>query len=245
MKNVVAVILAAGQSTRMNSTLSKLLHRVGDKYLVERPVEACEGAGVSRIVLVLGYQGEEIEALMGGRCDYVSQSVRRGTGDAVRRAMTLIEDTSCDILVMPGDAPFLQGEVLQALVSLHRRGGASATVLTAQMVNPAAYGRIVRDAQGSIIRIVEFKNATVKEKSIREVNSGVYCFKASALEAVLPLIRPNDVTGEEYLTDAVGLFAERGEHVAGLIAPDFRVVLGVNTPEDLAYAEALLTAGSG
>ena len=102
----------------------------------------------------------------------------------------------------------------------------------------------MRNAQGNITRIVEFKNASAKEKGIREVNSGVYCFKASALEAILPLIYPNEVTGEEYLTDVIGLFTERGQHVAGLMAHDPRVVLGVNTPEDLAYAESLLTPKS-
>ena len=240
MKNVVAVVLAAGQSTRMNSATSKLLHRIGGKYLIDKPVEACEQAGVSRIILVVGHQGEDITNLFKDRCEYVHQYARRGTGDALKQALAILQGFNHDLLVLPGDAPFLGERVLRQLVAYHRQQDAVATVLTARIRNPASYGRIVRGSRGQISRIVEFKNATPHEKAIREVNSGVYCFAMETLRCALHLLRPNDVTGEEYLTDVVGLFTAKGHSVAGLLTDDSRVVLGINTPEELAYAQSLL-----
>ena len=241
VKDVVAVILAAGESTRMKSELSKLLHPLGDHRLIEFPVQACVEANIHRIILVIGYQAERIKAVLGDKYEYVYQEKRLGTGDALRRATTLINDFKGELVVLPGDAPFISSSIIQELVLYHRKRRSAATILTAKLSDPGHYGRIIRDGYQSIKKIVESRNATEEELKIKEVNSGVYCFNNQKILAVLPLLQPNKVTGEVYLTDVIEILYSQGEKVEAFLVPDSKVVIGVNTPEDLKKACQLLS----
>lgn len=244
MKNIVAVILAAGESKRMRSDLSKLLHRLNHRHLVEFPVEACLKAGIERIILVVGHQADKIRSLLGEGFEYVHQEKRLGTGDALRRAASLLTDFRGELLVLPGDAPFINSMVIEGLVNYHREKGPAATILTAIFPDPASYGRVIRDGYRQIKKIVESKNATEQELRITEVNSGIYCFNTQKVISLLPLLKPNKVSGEIYLTDIFEYLHSRGEKVFAFSTPDPRVALGVNTPEDLERASHLFLGKS-
>jgi len=236
VKNVVAVVLAAGESTRMNSSLSKLLHRIGSNFLVEFPVRACVEAGVGKIIMVVGHQAEKVKEVIKEKCDYVYQEKRLGTGDALRRAAPLISDFEGELLVLPGDAPFVTSSVLKNLVNYHRERKPSATILTATLSDPGSYGRIIRNGYQSVRKIVEKKNATFEQLKIKEINSGIYCFDTKKILPVLPLLTPDKVSGEIYLTDIFEFLYERGERVEAFVAPDPRIAIGINTPQDLEKA---------
>jgi len=236
VKNVTAVVLAAGESRRMRSELSKLLHRLSYRYLVEFPVGACLEAGVERIIVVVGHQAEKIKAVLGDRYEYVYQEKRLGTGDALRRAVSLLTDFRGELLVLPGDAPFITPSVLQSLVNYHRKKRPAATILTAILSDPGAYGRVIRNGYQVVKKIVESKNATKEELRIKEVNSGIYCFDPQKVVPLLSLLKPNKVSGEIYLTDIFEFLYRQRKKVVALSAPDPRVALGVNTPEELKRA---------
>ena len=239
LEKVIAVILAAGESTRMNSPISKLLHKIGDYFLIELPVKACIKAGVGRIIMVVGHQAEKIKEVVGGRCLYVYQEERLGTGDALRKASFLFSSFNGEVLVLPGDAPFVTYSILKDIVRYHREKNSVATILTAFLSDPASYGRVVRDSNNTVKKIVEKKNATPEELRIKEVNSGVYCFDAQKIVEVLPLLRPDKVSGEVYLTDVFEIFYSKGQRVEALCVQDPLVVMGVNTPCDLERARKI------
>jgi len=241
MENVVAVVLAAGESRRMKSNLSKLLYPVGGKTLVELPVQACFDAGVEKVIVVVGHQAEKVKKVLKERCIYVYQERRLGTGDALKKASFLIEDFKGELLVLPGDAPFVTGDVLKRLLDCHRRKKVCATVLTAILEEPGSYGRILRDGQGFVKGVVEAKNATEEELKIKEVNSGIYCFDNQKIIKVLPELKKNNLTGEFYLTDVFEIFYRMGEKVQALMVEDKNVVLGINTPEDFEKVSRLYT----
>lgn len=236
MKEVTAVVLAAGESKRMGSELSKLLHRLGHRCLVEFPVQACVEAGVGKIIVVVGHQAEKIKKVLGDRCEYVYQKKRLGTGDALRRAVPLIDDPSGKLIVLPGDAPFITSSALHSLVQYHKKEKPAATILTAVLPDPGYYGRVIRNGYQSIKKIVESRNATQEELKIKEVNSGIYCFDAEKIIPLLPLLKPNKVSGEVYLTDIFEFLYQKGERVDAFVAEDPRIAIGVNTPDELKRA---------
>lgn len=239
MRNVTAVVLAAGESKRMNSGVSKLLHRLGDHYLVEYPLQACVRAKVGRIIVVVGHQAEKIKEVLKGRCEYIFQEKRLGTGDALRRTAPLLHDFGGELLVLPGDAPFITPSVLKNLVNHHREKKPAATVLTAILPDPGFYGRVVRDGYQAVRKIVESKNATQKQLQIKEINSGIYCFNAQKVICALPSLKPDKLSEEIYLTDIFEIFYQQGERVEALPAEDSRLTVGVNTPQDLKRASRL------
>ena len=240
MDNVKAVILAAGESTRMKSGLSKLLHQLGGKTLVEFPAGACKECGIKDVIVVVGYQADKVISVLGNSFTYIYQEKRLGTGDALKRALPLLEDFEGELLVLPGDAPFITASVLKNLIAYHKKSKPAATILTAFLDDPSHYGRIVRDGYKRIKEIVEYKNATTKELDIKEVNSGVYLFDTKAVISVIPQLQPNPVTGEYYLTDAISLLNEKGYRVEAFLSQDPTVVLGVNTPEDFKKAANIM-----
>ena len=243
MRNVVSVILAAGESKRMKSNQSKLLHRLGHNYLVEFPLQACLKAGVGRVIMVIGHQANEVKKALGDKSEFVYQEKRLGTGDALRQVFPLLSDFKGEILVLPGDAPFVTSLVLKNLVHHHRKRKLSATVVTAFFSNPESYGRIIRNGYQQVERIIESKNATPKELKIREVNSGIYCFKAQKIFPVLSLLKPNALSGEIYLTDVFEFFHKQGERVEVFPVEDARIAMGINTPQDLKRAYHLFMPG--
>src|SRR5581483_9622772 len=179
--NLTAVILAAGQGTRMKSKLAKVLHPVAGKPMIQYGVEAAQRAGAEQTVVVIGYQGEQVRAQLGARVTFVEQPDLLGTGDAVKCARELLKGKSENVLVFYADMPLIQPATLRALVEKHRASGATLTMLTVVTEDTMNFGRLVRDANGKLLRIVEEVEATPQERAIKEINPGVYCFNADWL----------------------------------------------------------------
>ncbi|ABB15469.1 bifunctional UDP-N-acetylglucosamine diphosphorylase/glucosamine-1-phosphate N-acetyltransferase GlmU [Carboxydothermus hydrogenoformans] len=244
------IILAAGKGTRMKSDLPKVVHEVAEKPMVLRVYEALVGAGVKRVVAVVGYRKEKVEEILRGRAVIAVQEEQLGTGHAALVAMPYVEDEN--VIIVPGDTPLLKASTLQALIKKHLETGAYATVLTCFLSNPYGYGRIVRDGYGKIIKIVEEKDATLEEKQIAEVNTGIYCFNTKILKEILPLLKAENAQKEYYLTDVIPLLLERGKVVETITIQDETEVYGVNDRVQLARltkgvyrrkAEALMQEG--
>ncbi len=237
------VILAAGKGTRMRSELAKVLHRAGGRTLIEHVVRACQPLKPARLLAVVGHQAEavgEVAASLGVQT--VLQQPQRGTGHAMKVARRAIRGRAKLAVVLPGDAPLLRTETLAVLIDTHRRGEAAATILTAEIDDPTDYGRIVRDAQGRVLAIVEEKSASPEQRAIREVNSSIYCFTLAKLWPVLNALRPENAHRELYLTDAISLLRKRNERVLAEIAADPREILGCNTRVHLADVDRIFRA---
>lgn len=245
MLSLDILILAAGLGTRMKSRLAKVLHKLGGRPLIAHVCRTAAYLGPRRIYVVVGHQADDVrvavEQEMGGnQTGFITQSEQRGTGDAVMAARSLLEGADSAILILSGDVPLVRAETLRALFTKHADDKASCTVLAVRLENPTGYGRIVRDATGGFLKIVEQRDATGDEKQIREINSGIYCFQSKKLFAALERVRPNNSQGEYYLTDVLGILRDDGESVAVYLHDDAREVSGVNTRAELAEFENLL-----
>jgi bifunctional UDP-N-acetylglucosamine pyrophosphorylase/glucosamine-1-phosphate N-acetyltransferase len=234
-----AIILAAGKGTRMKSDLPKVLHEVGGRPMVCAVVDACRAAGCRGIVVVVGYMQERVrEALAGSGVRFGVQEPQLGTGHAVQCAQEAVGEAG-DVFVLCGDGPLIRAGTLRALLQTHRSAGAAATLATAIIDDPAGYGRIVRDAAGRFLAIVEDKAATPEQRRIREVNPSYYCFDAAALFGALPRVPRNPAGGEYYLTDVLPLLAREGRRVEVVPGVPPEDVLSINTPEELARVDRL------
>jgi bifunctional UDP-N-acetylglucosamine pyrophosphorylase/glucosamine-1-phosphate N-acetyltransferase len=234
--DLAAVVMAAGIGTRMKSATPKHLHPILGRRMVDWVIEAARGAGVERLVVVASPQTsdllEDVEVAL--------QEEPRGTGDAVRCAHAALEGFDGDILVLNGDVPALRPETISALVETHRSAGAAATVLSFEPADAGAYGRIVRDEEGRLARIVEAADASPEELAVREVNSGIYVFQARKLWPALERLDAHNAQGELYVTDTLGLLVADGEPCAVQPADDPLEAEGVNTRAELALAAASL-----
>lgn len=235
---VAALVLAAGQGTRMNSDLAKVLHRLAGQPLLAHVLHALDRLGVGRVLVVIGHQRDRVrETFAGAEVEWVVQAEQRGTGHAVLMAGPALEDFQGTLLVVCGDTPLLGADTLHDLLEHHRASGAAATVLSMRVPDPEGYGRILRDAGGGLAGIVEQRDATPEQLAIDEVNSGVYAFDYPALSQALSGLTAHNSQGEYYLTDVVGVLRRRGGRTAVVCAPDARELLGINTLEQLADAE--------
>jgi bifunctional UDP-N-acetylglucosamine pyrophosphorylase / glucosamine-1-phosphate N-acetyltransferase len=237
------VILAAGKGTRLRSDLAKVLHRAGGRPLLETVIRACRPLKAAQTLVVVGHQAEEVGSLaesLGAQT--ILQNPQCGTGHAMQIARRAIRKSAKLAVVLPGDAPLLRTETLAALIDAHRRGEAAATILSAELADPGAYGRIVRDAEGRVLAIVEDDALMPEQRAIREVNSAIYCFTLEKLWPCLTALRPENAHRELYLTDAIAMLRARNERVLAQIAPDANEVLGCNTRADLAGADRVLRA---
>ena len=234
------VILAAGVGSRMRSSLPKVLHRVAGRTLVEAVLEAAEGLSPSRVVVVVGTDRERIASTLAGReVRFAIQDPPLGTGDAVARAREAIGDGDGPVVVLAGDTPLLRTETLARLVRLRREKNLDLVFLSFRPPEPGDFGRVVRDGRGRAVGIVEARNASARQKRIREVNAGVYCFSAGALARALAKIRRDPVSEEYYLTVAVAILAAAKGKIEAIEAEDWREAWGVNTRHDLAAAEEM------
>jgi bifunctional UDP-N-acetylglucosamine pyrophosphorylase / glucosamine-1-phosphate N-acetyltransferase len=234
--NLAAVVMAGGLGTRMKSATPKHLHPLLGRRLVDWVVQAARDAGVERIVLVSSPDHA-------GKFDDVEVAVQReplGTGDAVRSARDALQDAQGDVLVINGDVPALRAETLHALVETHRRENAAGTVLSFEPDDVRSYGRIVRDAEAHLAKIVEAADASPDELQLREVNSGIYCFEAEKLWPLLDRLEPKNAQGELYVTDTLGLLVADGEPVAVHKADVAWEVEGINTRAELAFVAGKL-----
>src|SRR5271169_3442613 len=237
------VILAAGKGTRMRSDLAKVLHLAGGRPLLEHVLLACKPLKAAQILVVVGHQAEAVGSLaLQQDAQIIVQQPQRGTGHALQVARRAIRKIAKIAMVLPGDAPLLRTETLAALLDTHRRGESAATILTAELADPGAYGRIVRDAEGRVQAIVEDGSLTSEQRAIREVNSAIYCFTLEKLWPCLAALRPENALRELFLTDAIAMLRSRNERVLAQIAPDANEVLGCNTRADLAAADRVLRA---
>ena len=238
----VGVILAAGQGTRMKSERAKVLHEICGRPMVHYVLEASREAGVSRHILVVGHQAEQVRERIGEGpgIEYALQAEQKGTGHALLQAAPLLQGYEGHVLVLCGDTPLLTAWVLRSLMDHHRESGAAATLLVASLENPAGYGRVLRDRNGRVIRIVEERDAGPAEAAVREINTGIYCFRAPSVFRALHSLAPDNAQGEYYLTDVVAVLVSRGEKVETVVAGDPSVVAGINNRRQLAEVEAIM-----
>jgi bifunctional UDP-N-acetylglucosamine pyrophosphorylase/glucosamine-1-phosphate N-acetyltransferase len=241
-KDVVVVILAAGKGTRLKSSVAKVLHAAGGRALIEHVERCCAPLKPKRIVAVVGHQAEKVAALIEPmEVQTVLQQPQNGTGHAMLVAKRALGSGKI-ALVLPGDAPLIRTETLQALLATHRSGNAAATILTAVVADPSGYGRVVRKSESQVGAIVEESQLTPEQRELNEINSSIYCFTLAKLWPALAHVKPNNKHREIYLTDAIAELASKGEAVLAQIAPDPREVLGCNTRADLAEVDGILRA---
>lgn len=240
MKEITAIILAAGKGTRMRSKYPKVLHKVGGRPMLQHVIDAASEAGAAQKVIIVGHEAELVTAMVGEQGTIALQAEQLGTGHAVMQAEAALRGFTGTALILCGDTPLLDGEELRRFCEQHQQSGAAATVLTAVMTDPTGYGRIVRDAQGNVQGIVEQKDATPEQLAIREINTGIYCLECPLLFEVLATLTNNNAQGEYYLTDVLQKLNEAGKQVGGISTADSAMVMGVNSRRQLAEAESVL-----
>lgn len=240
MKHLTAVILAAGEGKRMKSKNSKVIHRVCGKALIEWVYKAVEGSGVKSTVVVVGHREEQVKECLGERAEYVTQEKQLGTGHAVMQAEKYLEGREGIVVVLCGDTPLITSETISKAIQYHKDNNNSATVITALLDDPAGYGRIIRDTDGNVVKIVEHRDANDEQKRVKEINSGMYCFTISDLLTSLKELNNNNSQGEYYLTDTLEILISRGQKVGAVIVEDPDEILGINDRVQLAKAGEIL-----
>ncbi|MGE8037607.1 bifunctional UDP-N-acetylglucosamine diphosphorylase/glucosamine-1-phosphate N-acetyltransferase GlmU [Lysinibacillus sp. NPDC093692] len=240
MSNIFAVILAAGQGTRMKSKLYKVLHPVCGKPMVQHVVDHIQTLDVKRIVTVVGHGAEMVKQQLGDKSEYVLQAEQLGTAHAVQQAEAILSSEEGTTLVVCGDTPLIRPETMQALFEHHQAKKAKATILTAIAENPTGYGRILRGDNGQVEQIVEQKDASAEQQLVKEINTGTYCFDNKALFETLKLVKNDNAQGEYYLPDVIEILQKQGEVVEAYVTGDFEETLGVNDRVALSQAEALM-----
>jgi len=246
-RSLAAVILAAGQGKRMASPLAKVLHPIGGMPMVCHVVKTARAVGASPIVIVVGHQADEVQAVFGpvdADIRFALQADQLGTAHAVAVGLAVLERKRGEALILCGDVPLIRSETLRDLLERRRRTGAVAAILTAVVKEPTGYGRVLRagGGEGPLIRIVEHADATEEERRVREINTGTYAFDLPFLISALPRLRAENKQGEYYLPDVLSLALAEGMSVVAQLAVHPEEALGVNTPQELAQAEAFWAA---
>lgn len=240
MSNRYAVILAAGQGTRMKSKLYKVLHPVCGKPMVQHVVDQISKLNIQKTVTIIGHGAEKVKIELGEQTEYALQESQLGTAHAVMQAEGILGDKDGVTIVVCGDTPLISAETMGALFKQHEELAAKATILTAKMEDPTGYGRIIRNEYGLVEKIVEHKDATDAERKINEINTGTYCFDNSALFAALKKVSNENVQGEYYLPDVIEIIKKQGEVVTAYQTDAFEETLGVNDRIALAEAERIM-----
>ncbi len=242
------LILAAGLGTRMKSGKAKVLHKLGGSPLIAYVCRAAQALGPRQIYVVVGHQSAEVERAVRteaeGIAQFVTQSEQRGTGDAVMAAREQLENQNSLVLILSGDVPMIRSETLQGFLDHHRSSGAACSILSVRLENPRGYGRVIRNDAEQFIKIVEQKDASPEEQTVKEINSGIYCFDSLKLFSALARVTPSNNQGEFYLTDAPEVLLADGEHVNVYLHSDAREVSGINTRAELAEFENLMRRGT-
>lgn len=248
---VSAIVLAAGEGTRMRSTRPKPLHMVCGRPIVMHVIHALDGLPIDRTVVVVGHGAERVtkkvqeQAPAWANVSFVEQTVQRGTGDAALVGLSSIDGDDLDdestIVVLPGDTPLLTPETLASLVATHLAEGNAATLVSSRLDDPTGYGRVVRGRDGRVVRIVEQRDATDDERAITEINTSIYAFRRDLLGPALRHVSPDNSQGEYYLTDAISVLGGMGHRIGSVDAPAAETQ-GVNDRWQLALAERELRA---
>ena len=231
MKN--AVIMAAGKGTRMKSDLPKVLHKLMEEEMISIICDNVKNAGAERVIAIVGYGHEQVEKCMDGRCEFALQEPQLGTGHAVMQAKQL-EGSEGKTLVVNGDCPCVKTETYASLFDA--LDDADMVVLTCEPEDAASYGRIIRDENGNVEKIVEFKDCNEEEKKVREINTGIYAFDNASLFAGLKLLKNENAQHEYYITDLVEILKGMGKTVKAVKTDDWQEVQGINDNVELARA---------
>lgn len=243
---LAVVVLAAGKGTRMNDpNIAKVMYEIDGKPMVEYVIDQAVKLQPSRILIVVGWQKHTVIDHISGMnasVEFVEQIEQLGTGHAVLQAGPALMEFEGDVLVLSGDVPLLMEKTVRALVGYHRTSDAAATILTVELPDATGYGRVIRNQDGSVKKIVEHKDASKKELTVAEVNSGVYVFQCEKLFNALRQIAPNNAQGEYYLTDVFEVFSNNGWRVSAVKAIDSTEVMGINNPAQLEEARKALAS---
>lgn len=239
---IYTVIVAAGKGSRMNSMHSKLIQKIYGKEMITRVVETAEKIGSDEIITVVGYKKEEVmEVLKDKKVSYAIQSEQLGTGHAVMQAMPFIENKEeGKVIVLYGDVPIVRPETISGLIEKNIKAKEAATILTAIYENPTGYGRIIRDEGGSVESIKEEKEANERQRLIKEINGGIYCFDLSKLKEALKEIKPDNEQDEYYLTDVIKILNQKAYRTGAYIVKDNTEILGVNNRIQLEMVTRIL-----
>lgn len=238
MSNFTAIVLAAGMGTRMKSEMPKVIHKVCGKPLCGWVIDAANNAGADNIVAVVGHKAAMVQEVLGNQCDFAIQKEQKGTGHAVMQAEAFINDGTC--VILNGDTPLITADMIKNAIEYHEKSGNSATVITAVMDDAAGYGRIVRNENQNVVKIVEHKDANVQELLIKEINSGMYVFKGDLLRQALKKLTPNNAQDEYYLTDTLEILLGMGEKIGAYVVDDIDDIRGINDRVQLAEAEKVM-----
>ena len=240
-QDLAVLILAAGKGARMRKSLAKVLIPIAGKPTLEFVLDTAERLNPTRVIVVVGHQADRVQKIFSNRdLEFVLQKKQLGTGHAARQAEHTLTNFEGQILVLCGDMPLIKSETLESLLRRHKEVGAKCSVLTLKGKVNNDFGRIIRDANGSFLRIVEYRDASPQEKNVDEFNSGVYCFDKSLFFKALCSVSDSNIQREYYLTDALEYSVNIGCPVASLEIEDTDEIIGINTLNDLKRVEQLL-----
>jgi UDP-N-acetylglucosamine diphosphorylase/glucosamine-1-phosphate N-acetyltransferase len=242
-ENVAVVILAAGLGTRMKSSKAKVLHEIAGKPMILYVVETASKVAGADVVLVVGHQADQVRDLVSREFEalFAIQPEQRGTGHAVQCALPALPPEAEQVVILCGDVPLITTDTITALIDDHVKLNRDVSMVAVKLVEPSGYGRVLQDGDGGVVGIIEEADATPTQRRINTVNSGIYCVKRQVLEQCLSPLRADNVQGELYLTDIVGIAHGNGLRVGALISEDEKELKGVNTLDDLARVTSILS----
>jgi bifunctional UDP-N-acetylglucosamine pyrophosphorylase/glucosamine-1-phosphate N-acetyltransferase len=238
-RDLRAIVLAGGKGTRMESDLPKVLHDLRGRSVIHHAIDNVRGAGIDDVLVVVGHRRDLVVEHLGDSVRFVVQEEQLGTGHAVQQALPLLEQATGPVVVCYGDMPFVRPATFRALIDAGSRPGVAAAILTMELDDPPDYGRVVRDENGRVRRVVEVKDCTPEELAIREFNVGAYCFGVEALRWALPRLSDDNAQGEYQLTGVVEVLAEGGRRVETVRTDNPDEALGINDRTELELAERL------
>ena len=235
-----SVILAAGMGTRMKSAMPKVLHKVCGKALCKWVIDASKEAGADMVVTIIGHKADMVRTQIEADTEIAVQAEQKGTGHAVMQASDFIRETEGSVVILNGDTPLITAETIKKAIKFHDESGNQATVITAILDDATGYGRIVRNAEGNVVKIVEHKDASEEERKINEINSGMYVFDAASLVYALGKLQPNNAQGEYYLTDTLEILLSSGKKIGAYAIEDNDEIRGINNRIQLNEAETIM-----
>jgi bifunctional UDP-N-acetylglucosamine pyrophosphorylase/glucosamine-1-phosphate N-acetyltransferase len=240
LKDFKCLILAAGEGTRMKSSIPKVLQPICGKPMIGYILKVVKNLGINEVIVVVGHKNRQVRDFLGKSAKIIQQKRLLGTAHAVNETKKLLSNYKGNLLILYGDTPLLTESTLDRLIRQHAKSRVVCTLLTTIVKNPTGYGRIVRDGAGRIKRIVEEKDASIYERVIEEVNTGVYCFDSKELFLALKEIKADNVKKEFYLTDAINIFYKKGLRIESLSTETPEEILGINTKNELAKAQDII-----